>query len=145
MITTRYSNNGLILFGIFAALWIGSWVFDEIDFHRTYKELTSQNRIDSIALLGRSEPNPERQISIVKDSVLNQINATFQYFREFTPINPKMHSVFVEADIYKQRKCTLELLKTTNNGWLIRIGSRWYQDDSLLSVLARYSILDSLQ
>jgi hypothetical protein len=39
MITTRHSNNGFILLGIFAALWIGGWVFDEIDFQPNKRDI----------------------------------------------------------------------------------------------------------
>lgn len=144
MIRTRRRNITLILCGLFVVVWLGIWLFQEIDFNRTYRELMSGNRIDHVEMLVESTSGPNKRISVVKDSVLNEINRTFQYLQEFTPQSPKVHSVFIVMDVYKKKKCTLHLLKTTYSGWVIWMQNRWYRDDSLISVLDHYTIPDSI-
>jgi hypothetical protein len=81
----------------------------------------------------------------LNDTVLSQINQAFQYFREFEPNNPKEKTRYIQMDIYKKKKWTLEFLKTTHSGWATEIFTNWYQNDSVIAVLDRYSILNSLQ
>ena len=131
--------------GVVVVSLLGIWVYQEIGFRQTYKELMSGNKIERMEMLVESPPKTNTQISIATDSVLTRINGSFRYLREFTPRSPKMHSVFIVVDIYKKRKCTVHLLKTTYNGWVVWIQDRWYQDDSLFSALDHFSILDSVK
>lgn len=132
-----------IFVGVFILLYGGTWLYEGVAGYRTYKGITNRERIDRIEF--HSILDPSRHLIITNDTVLEKIKEAFAYFNEYTPQSPKMHSVFLQMEIYKKKKWTLELLKTKYSGWAIPIFTKWYRNDSLVAVLGRYSILDSLQ
>lgn len=133
----------LILTGVFILMFAGAWLYEGVADYRTYNGITNGERIDRIEF--RSILDPSRHLIVTNDTVLEKINEAFAYFKEYSPQSPKMHSVYIQMEIYKKKKWTLELLKTKYSGWAIPIFTKWYQNDSLVAVLGRYSILDSLQ
>lgn len=139
----RRPQSPFWLVGIFAVIMAGLWLYEALIDHQKYKALTNGERIERIEL--KSLNDTSKHISILNDTVLSQINQAFQYFREFEPINPKEKTGYIQMDIYKKKKWTLEFLKTTHSGWATEIFTNWYQNDSVIAVLERYSILNSLQ
>lgn len=133
----------LILIGVFILLFAGLWLYEWIGDDQTYKGITNGDRINRIEF--NSILDSSKHLVVSNDTILKEINQAFHYFQEYSPRNPKMHTVYIQMEIYKKEKLKLELLKTKYSGWAVPIFTKWYQNDSLIGVLDRYSILDSLQ
>jgi hypothetical protein len=132
-------------FTIFAVIFIGIVIDSLVSGAQTYKGLKSVEKIDHVDMLIESQSSPNKEISIVQDSILDKINRSFRYIQKFTPVVPKMPTVFIVMDVHKRRKLELQLLKTTYSGWSLWIHGDYYRDDSLIAVLNNYLDLDSIR
>lgn len=132
---SRQRKSTIFLLVAFIIIYVSISVYKLVDADRTHKGVMNWEKIDSITMLMESVNSSNKTIRIFSDSVLKKINRSFQYLEGFTPNSPKVHTILIDLDIYKKRKFSLTLLKTSYSGWVISIYDDWYKDDSLIAIL----------
>lgn len=132
----------LIIFGIVALTAVIGVLIDSFHGDRMYRALINHSPVKRVELYISTEGNSDSGSSHVllqNDTVCNEVNSTFKYFKEITPDRPRAHTRFIRMSIYKDRKIDLFISKTTYSGWVISIMNNHYKNDSLIFVLNKYA------
>jgi hypothetical protein len=140
-------NVGSYIFPI----WIGllgltilvAIITDSLASDSMYRASQSHSKVTRIEMK-IIDPSTEsgRRVVLQGDTVCEKVNQALKYFSTISVEGQRDHSIFIDMDIYKDKKVNINILKTSRSGWVMSIGSDWYKNDSLIRVLKQYVRLD---
>jgi len=103
-----------------------------------YRALRNQQSIRKIVLRVSTAQDSDFDATILDTALLLKFNAVLRGGEKIAFDTPRMHSMSINIDIYKDRKVNIRALKTTRSGWVVAEGADWYRNDSLIQLLTPY-------
>ena len=122
-----------ILLGIMVAYIVDSNNTDNI-----YRLLHNRRPINKIELKISIGGDSGFDRTILDTMALRKFGTALQGGEKITFDAPRMHSISIRMDIYKDQKIYLFILKSMQSGWVIAAGKDWYRNDSLIQLLTPY-------
>jgi hypothetical protein len=98
-------------------------------------------RLIRMSISNGKDPDHVQDFTITDAAVLDRINRTFVFFKEFTP-GPGHRTVSIRLDIYKKRTIHMEVYKKPDDGWIVDIPGATCKNDSLVRVLTEFTPLE---
>jgi hypothetical protein len=95
------------------------------------------SRID-MRIIAAADSAISRDTVIVDREVLQKFNKALAGGKHVSLNSTRMHSVFIDMHVYKNKKVNISVLKMINSGWVIGVGDDYYRNDSLVNLLTPY-------
>jgi hypothetical protein len=134
----------LSLFGVAVLAIIIGEISGSIQGDAIYRVLQNHSRVTRIEMqiISGNRSLDGKDIILQNDTILEKINQTFKYFKEFSPDRENIHSTLIRTYIYKGEKINIQLVNTAYSGWVIQIMENQYKNDSLIRVLRQYEQIE---
>jgi hypothetical protein len=130
-------RQGLVLGFGFAILLSILIVFNRLSSDRTIEIIHDGKKINRIVMRVQAARDSE-DVTIVDSSELDRFNRMLKMSREVPAGAARLHTSFIDVDVYKDKKVNISILNTDQSGWVVIAGGNWYKSDSLVDVLRKY-------